>query len=86
MLAKLTLTIDQDVVQKAKSYAHKKHRSVSKLVEDYLMTITATENSRLDNREIVGTLTTSVCGMFSEEYNGESYKELLEQAILDQNS
>ena len=36
MRTKLTLTIDKQVVDKAKLYAKKKNRSVSKLVEEYL--------------------------------------------------
>jgi len=85
MLTKLTLTIDQDVVLKAKSYAQKKHRSVSKLVEDYLLTVSNTENYKSDKNIFVGTLTNSITGMFKEEYNGESYKELLENAIMERN-
>ena len=46
MLTKLTLTIDQDVIVKAKKYAHVKHRSVSKLVEEYLRTVSDSENIR----------------------------------------
>jgi len=38
MIAKLTLTIDKQVVDKAKTYAKKKNRSVSRLVEEYLKT------------------------------------------------
>ena len=43
MIAKLTLTIDKQVVDKAKIYAKKKNRSVSKLVEEYLRTISSTD-------------------------------------------
>ncbi|MBN2875802.1 MAG: hypothetical protein JXM71_11965 [Spirochaetales bacterium] len=85
MLTKLTLTIDRDVVLKAKSYAQRKRRSVSKLVEDYLMTISSTENSKSDKNTFAGTLTNSITGMFKEEYGGESYKELLENAIMERN-
>lgn len=45
MRTKLTLTIDKQVVDKAKLYAKKKNRSVSKLVEEYLKSISSTRNS-----------------------------------------
>lgn len=39
MNTKLTLSIDEDVIQAAKEFAKNNNRSVSKLVEDYLYTI-----------------------------------------------
>ena len=36
MLAKLTLTVDQAVIEGAKAYAQKKNRSVSRIVEEQL--------------------------------------------------
>lgn len=41
MTTKLTLTIEQDVINVAKTYAHKKGRSLSELIESYLKTLTA---------------------------------------------
>lgn len=40
MNAKLTLTIDEATVEKAKKYASKKGRSLSGLIENYLKVIT----------------------------------------------
>lgn len=39
MTTKLTLTIEADVIRTAKSYAQKKGRSLSDLVENYLKTL-----------------------------------------------
>lgn len=36
MVTKLTLTMDGDVIEKAKKYAAGKNKSLSKLVEGYL--------------------------------------------------
>ncbi len=36
MTTKLTLTIEERIIKKAKKYAHKKGRSLSGLVENYL--------------------------------------------------
>ena len=41
MTTKLTLTIEQEVIKVAKSYAHKKGRSLSELIESYLKTLTS---------------------------------------------
>lgn len=45
MLTKLTLTIEQNVIKGAKVYAQKKGRSLSNIVENYLKTLAAKENS-----------------------------------------
>jgi predicted nucleic acid-binding protein len=86
MLTKLTLTIDRDIVLKAKNYAQKKHRSVSKLVEDYLKTISDAETSRIENHENEAPLTNSITGMFREEYGGQSYEDLLQSALMERNT
>uniref|UniRef100_UPI00404AFC2F DUF6364 family protein n=1 Tax=Flavobacterium sp. TaxID=239 RepID=UPI00404AFC2F len=43
MSTKLTLTIDKEVIEMAKSYAKNKNRSLSKIIENYLKTITEKE-------------------------------------------
>ncbi len=83
MRTKLTLAIDQDVIDKAKKYAKGKHRSVSKLVEEYLRTVSDSENIRNNDRTLEASLTNSITGMFNEEYNGQSDKDILEAALLD---
>jgi hypothetical protein len=49
MDAKLTLSINKDVVRKAKVYAKSKRRSLSDLAENYLMLLT--KNSSTDESE-----------------------------------
>ncbi len=39
MKARLNVTIEEDVLEKAKAYAEKKEVSISRLIEDYLKTI-----------------------------------------------
>ena len=41
MTTKLTLTIEQEVIKVAKTYAQRKGRSLSELIESYLKTLTA---------------------------------------------
>jgi hypothetical protein len=44
MTTKLTLTIDDSVISVAKKYAKNKGKSLSDIVENYLMTLTAKES------------------------------------------
>ncbi len=83
MLTKLTLTIDSDVVKSAKEYARSKHRSVSKLVEDYLKTVSDTE--KLKNPDLLpkAPLTDGIAGMFKNDYQGQEYDQLLEDALSE---
>ena len=43
MTTKLTLSIEQEVIKKAKSYAQSKGRSLSELIENYLKTLATKE-------------------------------------------
>jgi hypothetical protein len=44
MTTKLTLTIEEQVIKNAKKYARKKRRSLSGLVENYLRTLSSSDN------------------------------------------
>jgi predicted HicB family RNase H-like nuclease len=46
MDTKLTLKLDQDVIEKAKQYAKSKSISLSVLIENYLQKITSEEKSK----------------------------------------
>lgn len=81
MLTKLTLTIDQSVVEHAKEYAHKKNRSVSRIVEEYLQNIAMNRDSLNYSKDIKSPITDSISGIFQD--NGKSYKEILEEALLE---
>jgi cobalamin biosynthesis Mg chelatase CobN len=41
---KLTLTIEEEVIKKAKEYSKQKGRSLSELIENYLQLITSSDN------------------------------------------
>jgi len=53
------------------------------LVEEYLKTVSHSENIRNNDLNLEASLTNSITGMFKEEYNGQSYKDILEAALLD---
>ena len=46
MSTKLTLTIDQKIIEQAKRYARAQGRSLSGLIEDYLKVVTQSERQR----------------------------------------
>jgi hypothetical protein len=80
MVTKLTLTMDKDVIEKAKEYAKEKNKSLSRLVEGYL--------KRLDSREIPlnlknlhAPITDSLVGMIHDD--GRDYQEVIEEAIME---
>ena len=83
MQAKLTLTIDEKIVERAKQYAQKKHRSVSKIVEEYLMTISTSTTDGTAETFKAGEITDKITGMFQKEYKGQEYKDLLVEALSE---
>jgi len=82
MLTKLTLSIDDSVILSAKTYAQKRKRSVSRLVEEYLKNLSTIESAPSHMLEL-GPITRSISGMFKQEYKGESDNELLLSALQE---
>lgn len=85
MLAKLTLTIDDKIVEQAKKYAQKKHRSVSKIVEEYLLTISSSQTNDIAEEYKTAEITDKITGMFKKEYKEQDYKDLLTEALIEKN-
>lgn len=73
MNTKLTLTIQQSVIEKAKKYAKAKERSLSDLVENYLKALTKdVPQNKIELTPIVKSLK----GSFSAPENFDYKKEL----------
>ncbi len=81
MLTKLTLTIDQTVVDQAKEYAQKKNRSISRIVEEYLKNIAIDHESFTSFSMMKSPITDSISGMFHD--NGKSYDDMLDEALQE---
>ncbi|MDH0564379.1 DUF6364 family protein [Acinetobacter courvalinii] len=81
MQAKLTLSIDKNVIERAKHYAQQHQQSVSSLVEAYLDRISA-QATRTTN-ELQAPITEHLTGMFAEQDNGQGYKELLADGRME---
>ena len=78
MLAKLTLTVDQAVIEGAKAYAQKKNRSVSRIVEEQLRNIIS-DDVATPFVAISSPITDSISGMFKD--NGKSYKDMKDEVL-----
>lgn len=83
MLAKLTLTIDDEVISRAKIYAQRQQRSVSKIVEEYLKNVSDINRTEISTSQLDSKITNRITGMFEENYSGESYKEILSAALTE---
>lgn len=73
MNTKLTLTIEQSIIEKAKKYARKRERSLSDLIENYLKALTDEETS---NEEELTPTVKSLKGAFKLPGNFDYRKEL----------
>ena len=80
MNSKLTLRLDEDLIQNAKSYSAKTGKSVSKIVADYFALIDKKLSGR--QREI-SPLTRSLRGSLKKrKVSEEDYKQYLEKKYL----
>lgn len=73
MNTKLTLTIDQAIIERAKKYANHKGRSLSNIIENYLKAITKEEN--VEDIELTP-IVKSLKGSFKAPQNFDYKKEL----------
>ena len=80
MDTKLTLNIDKSIVERAKEYAYRNGKSLSKLVEGYLKLVTE-KSKNVDDLEISQNVK-ALMGSFKapKDFN---YKEELSKAIAE---
>lgn len=81
MLTKLTLTIDQSIILKAKEFAQEKNKSVSKIVEEYLRNISTGKTEGIFTQKLDSPITDSLVGMFKD--TGEGYKDMIDKARME---
>ena len=74
MNTKLTLTIEQEIIERAKNYAKDKNRSLSDIIENYLKTLTKEERSH--KKKELGPVVKSLKGSFKMPKNMDYKKEL----------
>ena len=82
MNTKLTLTIEQSLIEKAKQYAKGKGRSLSDIVENYLKVIIKDENTKvIDSTPIASSLRGSFKAPKGFDYKKELSKGLSEKYL-----
>jgi hypothetical protein len=82
MNKKLTLTIEQTIIEKAKNYANGKGRSLSDIVENYLKAITKEDNNEsIELTPIVQSLKGSFKTSKNIDYKKELSKRLTEKYL-----
>jgi hypothetical protein len=82
MNTKLTLTIEQTTIEKAKKYAHGKGRSLSDIVENYLKAITKEDNNEsIELTPIVQSLKGTFKAPKNIDYKKELSKRLTEKYL-----
>lgn len=74
MNTKLTLTIEQEIIQRAKEYAKERNRSLSDIIENYLKTLT--KESKSENMKKLNPVVKSLKGSFKMPKNMDYKKEL----------
>jgi len=77
MNTKLTLTIEQHIIEKAKEYAKNKGRSLSDIVENYLKVVIS---EQMDLEQEIGPITASMMGSFTNDSDLD-YKEQLTEIL-----
>ena len=74
MNTKLTLTIERDIIERAKNYAKDKNRSLSDIIENYLKILTDKEKQDKDQK--LNPVVESLKGSFKMPKNMDYKKEL----------
>ncbi len=81
MNTKLTLTIEQEIIKRAKEYAKKKNRSLSDIIENYLKILTKEESQ--PKTEMRNPIVKSLRGSFKISKKDMDYKAELRNRLED---
>jgi len=81
MSTKLTLTVDQNVIESAKEYAKQNRRSLSNIIEEYLKSLTS--NSMNKRKPKLSKLIKELKGSVKDPNPSKSYKEILTDALIE---
>ncbi len=82
MDTKLTLTIEQTIIEKAKKYAKGEGRSLSDIIENYLKVVTKEDNiESIDLTPIVKSLKGAFKAPKNYDYKNELSKRLTEKYL-----
>lgn len=76
MNTKLTLTIEKEVIDRAKKYAKEEKRSLSDIIENYLKMLTQSKSELNANEQELNPLVASLRGSFKMPKDMDYQKEL----------
>ncbi|MEA5127052.1 MAG: DUF6364 family protein [Proteiniphilum sp.] len=76
MNTKLTLNLDKSIIEEAKSYAKENKVSLSKLIENYLSSLTKTSKKEIKVSPLVESLTGIISSDIDER---KSYRDYLSE-------
>ena len=79
MNTKLTLTIEDHIIERAKRYAKSRGRSLSDIIQTYLEALT---NDQVDSPKGKTPIVKALRGSFKQK-DSRNYKELLTEALED---
>ncbi len=79
MQTKLTLRLEEDLINQAKKYAAIEGKSVSKIVADYFSLLV--QNNQTTDSDLPP-VTRSLIGILSSSINEEDYRQYLEKKYL----
>lgn len=77
MMTKLTLSLDDAVIAKAKEYARKRRKSLSRVVEEFLRVSVSADASPMGTTPIVGELS----GVISRQTADEGVRDYSEHLV-----
>lgn len=81
MSTKLTLTVDENVIESAKEYAKKNKRSLSNIIEEYLKSLTDSKDDRKIPR--LSKLVNELKGSVVDPDPDKSYKDILTDGLIE---
>ena len=73
MNTKLTLNVDKDIIEEAKTYAKAHHVSLSKLIENYLNSLTRSSKKKSSVSPLVESLTGIIPSDYDERTEYRNY-------------
>lgn len=79
MDAKLTLKLNQEIIEKAKNYASERKVSLSRVIENYLNSLTSHKNDDLEVSPFVKSLSTKIDIPADYDYKKEYSNDLNEK-------
>ena len=78
METKLTLSMDKEVIEKAKAFAKKNHTSLSRLIEDYFSALTGQSKRNNAKDKDISPLVKSLSGVLQLPDNYDFKKDRLQ--------